>query len=43
VTGRSGKFAPATSISIDPQSNTLVIENCGTEPARLSSVTDRKS
>jgi hypothetical protein len=39
----NGKFAPATSISIDKQTNTLVIENYGTEPVRLSSVTDKKS
>ena len=39
----NGKFAPATAISIDPQTHALVIENYGTEPVRLSSITDRKS
>jgi hypothetical protein len=39
----SGKFAPATSISIDPSAQTLVIENYGIEPVRMSSITDRKS
>jgi len=39
----NGKFAPATAISIDPQTHALVIENYGTEPIRLSSITDKKS
>lgn len=39
----NGKFAPATAISIDPGSHTLVIENYGIEPVRMSSITDKKS
>jgi hypothetical protein len=39
----SGKFAPATSISIDPQTNAIVIEHYGIEPIRLSSISDKKS
>ena len=39
----SGKFAPATSISIDPSAQTLVIENYGIEPVRMSSITDKRS
>jgi len=38
-----GKFAPATAISIDPATQTLVIENYGIEPVRMSSITDKKS
>jgi hypothetical protein len=38
----NGKFAPATAISIDPTTRTLVIENYGIEPVRMSSITDKK-
>ncbi len=38
----TGKFAPATAISIDSATQTLVIENYGIEPIRMSSITVKK-